>query len=97
MCHAPVLGYKGNVSLSTKIIKWKRAFTTYKFRTPILLNLSINNPLQGHELQKEQNILYNIRVWPVHHELSLSARSMSLQGKDFVLLLSSGKGWRKKG
>jgi hypothetical protein len=69
-----------------------------KFKTPILLNLSITNPLQGHELQKkEQNILYNIRVWPVHHELSLSARSMPLQGKDFVLLLSSGKGWRKKG
>jgi hypothetical protein len=83
-CHAPVLN--GSVHLQH-----------INFKSPILLNLSINNSLQGHELQKEQNILYNTRVWPVHHELLLLARSRPLQGKDFVLLLSSGKGWRKKG
>jgi len=69
----------------------------YNYKSPTLLNLSIYNSLQSHELQKEQNILYNTRVWPVHHELSLSARSTPLQEKDFVLLLSSGKGWKKKG
>jgi hypothetical protein len=36
-CHATVLGNKGNVSSSTKIIKWKRAITTNKFKTHILI------------------------------------------------------------
>jgi len=74
-----------------------RAFTIYKFKPPSFLNLSIYNSLQGHELQKEQSVLYNTRVWPVHRKLLLFARSTPLQGKDFVLLLSSEKGWRKNG
>jgi len=59
--------------------------------------MSINNSLQSHELQKEQDILYNTKVWPVHNELLLLARSTPLQGNDFVLLLSSEKGWGKNG
>jgi hypothetical protein len=59
--------------------------------------MSINNSLQSHELQKEQDILYKTKVWLVHNELLLLARSTLLQGNDFVLLLSSEKGWEKNG
>jgi hypothetical protein len=69
----------------------------YKFKTPILLNLSINKSLQGQELQKEQNILYNTMVWPAHYELSLSARSMPLQGKTSSYCCHLERGGGKRG
>lgn len=57
ICHAPVLGYKGKREFKklNLLKKWKRAFKTYIyiyiFKPSILINPSINNHLQDHELQ----------------------------------------------
>jgi hypothetical protein len=86
-CHAPVLGYKGKRELECKKqhFKWKRAFTTYKFKSTTLLYISINNSLQYLDFSK-RNILYKIKIWSVRNDLLLFARSTPIPRNDVILL-----------
>jgi len=74
-----------NLSTKNKHFKWKRAFTTYKFKSPTLLYLSINNSLQYLEFSK-RNILYKIKIWSVRNDLLLFARSTPIPRNDVILL-----------
>jgi hypothetical protein len=97
-CHAPVLGYKGNANLSAKNkhFKWKRAFATYKFKSPTLLYLSINNSLQNLEFSK-RNILYKIKILSVRNDLLLFASSTPIPRNDVILLGHLERVEQKKG
>jgi hypothetical protein len=83
----PFWDIRGNANLSAKNkhFKWKRAFTTYKFKPPTLFYLSINNSLQNLEFSK-RNILYKIKIWSVRNNLLLFASSMPIPRNDIILL-----------
>jgi hypothetical protein len=74
-----------NLSAKNKHFKWKRAFTTYKFKSPTLLYLSINNFFLYFEFSK-RNKLYKIKIWSVRNDLLLFARSTPIPGNVVILL-----------
>jgi hypothetical protein len=88
----PFWDIRGNANLSAKNkhFKWKRAFATYKFKSPTLLYISINNSLQNLEFSK-RNILYKIKIWSVRNDLLLFASSTPISRNDVIW-----KGLREK-